>query len=238
MKDFLTARWSNIILLTYRVEPELLHPYLPRGCELDTFEGVEGFVSLVAFDFLDTRVKGIGWPLPRSIRNFPEINLRFYVRHQSAEGPQRGVCFIREFVPSRLVAGVARWVYNEPYRATRMTSETRDLGTDLHITHHLHWAGTENHLEVQLSKQPTMPAPDSPEHFFKEHQWGFGKDRRGQLLRYQVIHPEWQTYPLLSYKLNWNWAATYGNKWAILQEATPFHTMVAAGSNVRVLPIN
>ena len=91
MTAFLTARWTNLCLLNYAVPPSALEPHLPRGLSLDTHEG-EAFISLVAFDFLDTRVLGIPWP---GYRNFPEINLRFYAR----QGDRRGVVFIREWVP-------------------------------------------------------------------------------------------------------------------------------------------
>src|SRR3954471_19004784 len=113
--SFLTARWSNLCLLTYAVPPALLEPRLPRGLSLDLRDG-QAFVSLVAFDFLDTRVLGVPWP---GYRNFPEINLRFYVRHRE----ERGVVFVREFVPRRLVAFLARAIYGEPYVAARMTSQ-------------------------------------------------------------------------------------------------------------------
>src|SRR3954447_11228905 len=109
--DFLTAHWKNVILLTYRVPAALLTPRLPPGCELDARPDDPpgtAYVSLVAFDFTDTRVLGVAWP---GYRSFPEIILRFCVRH----GTSRGVCFIREFVPKRLVATMARRLYNEPY---------------------------------------------------------------------------------------------------------------------------
>src|SRR5215468_781631 len=95
-RPFLTARWTNLFLATYAVPDDLLRPHLPPGLELDRRDG-RAFASLVAFDFLDTRVLGVPWP---GYRNFPEVNLRFYVRH----GEQRGVVFVREFVPLRLVA--------------------------------------------------------------------------------------------------------------------------------------
>src|SRR5690349_16297086 len=100
MKDFLTARWQNLILATYRVPAEMLVGRLPPGCLLDRMAGdgeKVGYVSLVAFDFLETRVMGVGWPGHRS---FPEINLRFYVR---GPGGERGVSFVREFVPRMVV---------------------------------------------------------------------------------------------------------------------------------------
>src|SRR5882672_8618368 len=88
--SFLTARWTNLFLATYAVPQELLRPRLPPGLDLDLRDG-QAFVSLVAFDFLDTRVLGVPWP---GYRNFPELNLRFYVRH----GERRGVVFVREYV--------------------------------------------------------------------------------------------------------------------------------------------
>ena len=66
---FLSARWSNLILITYAVPPELLRPYLPDGIALDTRDG-QSFASLVAFDFLDTRVLGVPWP---GFRTFAEM---------------------------------------------------------------------------------------------------------------------------------------------------------------------
>src|SRR5687767_14202762 len=98
-RPFLTARWANLILAQYAVPADRLRPFLPPGVGLDSWRG-EHFVSLVGFQFLDTRVLGVSWP---GYRAFPEWNLRIYVRR----GDQRGVCFVLEFVPSRFVASVA-----------------------------------------------------------------------------------------------------------------------------------
>ena len=53
--------WSNLALVTYAVMPEVLRELVPPGCELDLRREL-AFVSLVAFDFLDTRVMGLPWP--------------------------------------------------------------------------------------------------------------------------------------------------------------------------------
>ena len=100
-RAFLTAHWNNLFLATYAVPPALLEKRLPPGLSLDMRDG-SAFVSLVAFEFLHTRVFGVPWP---GYRNFGELNLRFYLR----QGEQRGVAFIREFVPQRLVAWMARF---------------------------------------------------------------------------------------------------------------------------------
>jgi uncharacterized protein YqjF (DUF2071 family) len=89
---------------------------LPRGTELDDWQG-RTLVSLVGFRFLDTRILGAPIPLHR---DFDEVNLRFYVRRRSPEGWRRAVVFVREIVPRRAIAVVARIWYNEPYIALPM----------------------------------------------------------------------------------------------------------------------
>lgn len=225
---FLTARWSNLCLLTYAVPPALLEPRLPPGLSLDLRDG-QAFVSLVAFDFLDTRVLGIPWP---GYRNFPEINLRFYVRR----GKQRGVIFIREFVPQRLVAFLACAIYREPYLAAPMSSRITEDDRQIAIEHRLTFGGRANRLSVIAAKPLSLPAPDTTEHFFKEHEWGFGTGHRGQCLSYQVAHPCWDCYRVESYSLDWDWRSVYGEEFAFLASAKPCSVIVAAGSEVSVFP--
>jgi hypothetical protein len=48
------------------------------------------------------------------------MNLRFYVRHERAGKVRRGVVFLKELVPRRAIAAIARVLYNEPYVALPM----------------------------------------------------------------------------------------------------------------------
>jgi uncharacterized protein YqjF (DUF2071 family) len=223
---FLTARWSNLFLATYAVPPALLLPRLAPGLELDTRDG-QAFVSLVAFDFLDTRVLGVPWP---GYRNFAELNLRFYVRH----GTDRGVMFVREFVPQRLVAWLARAIYNEPYLAAPLFSRVREGPDSLSVEHQLYWAGRVHTIRATGAKPGHRPADTSQEHFFKEHRYGYGMTRCGQCLRYEVVHPVWDVYPIQDYHIDLSWERVYGPEWGFLTEATPCSTILAAGSAVRV----
>src|SRR6476469_9717658 len=109
--SFLTASWEHLVLLNYRCPSELLGPFVPAGTELDRWQG-ETLVSLVGFLSSDTRLLGVPVPFHRT---FEEVNLRFYVRRAIPEH-RRAVVFIRELVPRRAVAAVARALYNEPYR--------------------------------------------------------------------------------------------------------------------------
>jgi uncharacterized protein YqjF (DUF2071 family) len=232
-RAFLTARWSNLFLATYAVPPALLEKRLPPGLHLDTRDG-SAFVSLVAFEFLDTRVLGIPWP---GYRNFAELNLRCYVHRRLPDGKEeRGVQFIREFVPQRLVAWMARWLYNEPYLAAPLTGTRQEDGETITMDYRLRFAGREHRITVTGAKPAFRPAETSDEHFFKEHRWGFGTTRRGQALRYEVDHPTWDVYRVLSHQLDFDWKLVYGPEWEFLGQASPYSTVLAVGSPVRVFP--
>ena len=225
---FLRAEWRRLCLVTYALEPARLEPLVPPGLSLDLREG-KAFVSLVAFDFLRPRVLGIPWP---GYRDFPEINLRFYVR----QGERRGVAFVREYVPKRLIAWIARWLYNEPYVYAPMTSSTRAGEGALEIEHRLRVGGKDQVLRVQADATPALAPQDSTETFFKEHTWGYGTSRRGGLVTYEVRHPLWRTYPVRDLQLEWDWGAVYGPEWADLGELEPASVVLAEGSPVAVSP--
>jgi uncharacterized protein len=225
---FLTARWANLCLLSYAVPPSLLEPRLPPGLELDERDG-KTYASLVAFDFLDTRVLGIPWP---GYRSFPELNLRFYVR----QGAERGVVFVREFVPKRLVAWLARAVYNEPYVAAPLSSTLHENDGGLTFEQRITFGGRTHTISVTGSKPAVLPCETSMDHFFKEHRWGFGINRRGECIRYEVQHPHWDVYGVQSYHLDLDWEMLYGPEWQFLCQQTPCSVIFAVGSAVAVYP--
>ena len=103
---FLTAGWHNLAMLNFPVEPSLLEPYLPAGTELDYWQG-RPYLSVVGFQFVKSAVLGV--PLVFH-QQFEEVNLRFYVIRPMPDGPRRGVVFIREIAPKRLISVAARCV--------------------------------------------------------------------------------------------------------------------------------
>lgn len=115
-RRFLTAEWRDLAMLNFAIDPAILAPLVPRGTELDSWHATT-YVSLVGFRFLRTRLLGL--PVPWH-RDFEEVNLRFYVRRREGGELRRGVVFIRELVPRRAIAAVARVWYNEPYIALPM----------------------------------------------------------------------------------------------------------------------
>lgn len=224
-KVFLTARWQDLILITYDVDPGMLQPYIPEGLEADTING-RGFVSLVAFDFLDTKVKGLKIPFHV---NFPEINLRIYVKNKE----KRGVVFVREFVPKTVIPLIANTIYNENYKAIKMKSSVEKNGA-IFINHTIEINKQEFHINLQAENKPYLPPADSTEHFFKEHEWGFGTSKAGKPLIYKVEHPFWNICPIRKYEHNFDFGVVYGKYWESLNNNAPYNITYALGSEIKV----
>ena len=226
MSVFLTAEWNYLINITYAVEPSVLLPYLPKGLNLDTIDG-KAFVSFVAFEFNDVKVKGIKIPFHRS---FPEINLRFYVNKNG----KRGVVFIKEFVPKYFVALVANKMYNEPYSARKMNHSQEKSESELLVKHSFCVNSEWFNIGVTVENKPYIPSNNSLEHFFKEHEIGFGKDKKGNTLEYKVEHPVWEIYPIKNINSTVCFGKIYGSAWAFLDSEKPFNTLLAKGSAIKV----
>src|SRR5262245_34020663 len=110
MRKFLTAKWLDLVMANYEVDPSLLIGDVPNGTTLDLYQG-RCFVSLVGFMFANTRVLGV--PIPFHT-DFAEVNLRFYTRRTMESEVRQGVTFLKEIVPLPAVSIVARLAYGEP----------------------------------------------------------------------------------------------------------------------------
>lgn len=237
MSTFLTAEWRKLIMAQYEVAPELLAPYLPRGVELDLYQPADGgaprcYVSLVGFLFDNVRVKGVRIPGHTS---FEEINLRFYVRRREVDGSlTRGVVFIREFVPRRAIAFVARKIYEEPYVALP-TSHKFGAKQDLVFARYAWKMGGRVHSLEAVGYRPSEPiTPGSEEDFVTEHYWGYTKRSGGRTDVYQVEHPRWETYRLQSYQVDVDFEQLYGPEFAFLNGVRESSVLLAEGSGVTV----
>ena len=227
MKPFLTAEWTHVTNITYAVDPSHLEPFLPKGLELDTIDG-NAFVSLVPFNFFNTRIRNIKIPFHV---NFPETNLRFYVKHNG----RRGVSFLREYVPKFFVAFVANTVYNERYSLARMKNTLEVSASEISMRYELSAKGKSFFVETKADNKPWVPGPDSIEHFFKEHELGF-TGASGNTRYYLVEHPVWEAYPVRSVSMNIDFGILFGKEWEFLNNEKPYSTLFVKGSEIKVFP--
>ena len=226
MKKFLTARWQDLIMANYAVDPSLLAERVPGGTELDLQDG-RCFVSLVGFMFLDTRVLGL--PIPFHV-NFEEVNLRFYNKREIDGETRRAVCFVKEIVPRFAIATLARVIYGEPYECWSM-DHTR---TETNVSYSWERQANKNHLEVEIGESVGVPDAGSHGEFIIEHYWGYTDRGNGRVDEYKVEHPKWELFSVKNEQIDVDFGKTYGEDFAFLANEIPHSVLLAKGSEVAV----
>ncbi len=177
--------WHELLFLHWRVPAPALQAQLPRGVELETFDG-SAWLGVVPFRMVDTRFR---W-LPRlpTAHTFPELNLRSYVR----VGDRSGVWFWSLDAASRLVVEGARLGFGLPYLRARMQCER--IGDE--VRYRSERTDRRGPLATFVGRWrpagPFEPAVvGSLEHWLCERYCLFAQ-RRGRLVIGEIAHPPWR----------------------------------------------
>lgn len=230
MAIFLKANWEKIIMVNYEIDPEILIPFLPKGLTLDLFEG-KAYVSLVGFMFKKTKIFNI--PIPR-FGTFEEINLRFYVKRMDGNQLKRGVVFINETVPYKVVAWIANKLYKEHYTVVptkhHFSFEQQKQQLKFEWLLQKKW----NSIFVESSKNAQAIKPNSFEEFIYEHYYGFTKVDQYTTEEYRLQHPSWNVFKVNKYEINCDFEAMYGTTFSGLNQCKPTDVFVAEGSSVKI----
>ena len=228
---FLSTEWRDLLMLNYEIDPALLQPFVPRGTELDSFEG-KTYVSLVGLRFARTKLFGL-IPVPFH-SDFDEINLRIYVRRREGSEIRRGVMFIREIVSLPAVTLVARLAYAENYvtMPLRHSINLTRLGGSIEYT----WKSKQQRFSIQAQTDgnPSRAADGSLEQFISEHYWGYSRRRDGSSLEYHVQHEPWRIWRASNAAFEGDGAALYGSELGSVLSQPPRSAFIADGSAVLV----
>jgi len=227
---FLSAHWQHLIMLNYEVPAGLLQPHLPKGTELDLWQG-KALVSVVGFLFNNTKVFGLHWPWHT---HFEEINLRLYVRRQHGSGWKHGVAFVSEIVPRPAIAFIANALYNEHYRYMPTRHHISQQSGQLSVSYACKSRGQWHTMQVKAQPTPTLIAPHSIESFIFNRGWGYNQLNSHSTIEYAVEHEPWQVYAVDSFFWQGHFDALYGAQWLPHLGAEPHSVMLAKGSPVIV----
>ena len=227
-RPFLTARWSNLVLLTFEAPEQLLRAHVTAGFDLDRWNG-QTHVSLVALEMRDVRVLGRRIP---GFTTHSQVNLRVYVRVHAAPA----VWFVRELVPSRLIAAVGRLLYREPFQAARLEADFRESAENVTAEYRFGLGARRYRVLVTGSRSAAVPPATSFEHYLKERTHGCRTDRRGRLKAFRVQHPLWAVREVKRVDYDVDFGTLYGTEWRFLNDRKPVSVMFAMGSEVAVYP--
>ncbi len=238
---FLKAEWRKLILANYEFNRTILQKYLPAKTEFDSWGGKD-YVSLVGFLFKNTRVKGIAFPFHTT---FEEVNLRFYVRYKENNEWKRGVVFIKEIVPKRMIAWVANTLYKEHYKSCKMNHSWEEKDDMLNVNYS--WENKSvlckiasqslamtNIISVQAENKMLEIPTGSGEEFITEHYYGYSKFDEKITGEYKVEHPRWMVYPVKEYNIQCDFEKNYGSDFKSLTGMKPNSVYLAEGSEISV----
>ena len=230
MKTFLTAEWQNLIMVNYEIDPKYLLPYLPKGVDLDYYNG-KTYISLVGFLFKDSSLFKIPIPL---FGTFEEINLRFYVTRKIGNEVKRGVVFINETVPNKTVAWVANKLYKEHYTSIPTKHKWKIDANYKEIEYQWMVNKKWNRLKVIANTNALKMKVGSIEEFIFEHYIGYTKVNTTKSIEYKVNHPSWNVNEIKDYTINCNFCDFYGKDFEILNSTKSHSIMLAEGSAVSI----
>lgn len=228
--SFMHAEWNDLVFINYEINPQFLIKYLPKGTELDLFNG-KCYLSLIGFMFENVKIKGI--KIPFHI-NFEEVNLRFYVKRNDNGIWKRGVVFIKEIVPKHAITLVANTLYNEQYQTLPMRHERTFTENQRIFKYEWKKNNQWNSISVKTATEPIAIPENSEAEFISEHYYGYTISPSKKTVEYEVTHPKWQQYQVIDYTVKVDFEGIYGKEFAFLQDLTPASCFVAKGSKITI----
>jgi uncharacterized protein YqjF (DUF2071 family) len=177
--------WRDLAFLHWPVPKNLLESGLPRGLELDTFEG-EAWLGIVPFRMADVRARLLP-PVP-TLANFAELNVRTYV----VVGGKPGVWFYSLDADSFLAVRAARLGFHLPYLDARM-AVARDGGVVSYRSERTHRGAPEARLVARYRGTGNRAGAvrGSLEHWLTERYCLYAADEKGKLFRGEIHHRKW-----------------------------------------------
>lgn len=230
VKTFLKARWENLIMANYTINPEILMPFLPKGVELDLYNG-KTYVSLVGFIFKRSRIFNIPIPL---MGTFEEINLRFYVKRKVGDTYRRGVVFINETVPYKPVAWLANKLYKEHYITVPTKHHIAYDKLVKSIQYDWKVGSSWNHIKVKATSDSREMERGSLEEFIFEHYYGYTKISDNLSQEYKINHPRWLVNDVIEKSIICDFSQMYGLAFGDLSHKNPDSVIIAEGSDISV----
>lgn len=117
----LQMTWANLAFLHWPVPQGDVRGRIPAELELDTFDGT-AWLGVTPFEMRDVHLTGMP-PVPTA-GNFPELNVRTYVRHRGVAG----VYFFSLDAASLVAVVAARGATGLPYYHARMSARAQNTG--------------------------------------------------------------------------------------------------------------
>lgn len=178
-------QWQDLAFLHWPVPKEALEPLIPRGLELQTFDG-HAWIGVVPFVMRGVHARGL--PEIPGTSEFLELNVRTYV----TAGSRPGVWFFSLDCEHWLAVRGARIGFHLPYMDARMWCAWRN--------DRLEYESTRTHAHAPSATFRARYAPDGPvfqsapgtlEHWLTERYCLYSAGTKGRVYRGEIVHQPW-----------------------------------------------
>ena len=184
----MTQTWHDLLFAHWPVHVDQLRPLVPPAFQLDLFTG-QAWIGVVPFYMANVAPRGI--PAISWISEFPELNVRTYVR----VGDRPGVYFFSLDAGSWLAVRTARLLLNLPYFSAAMSVRPDRSG----VAYESCRGDSKQTANLRINYGPTgapfEPSRESLEYFLTERYCLYNVDRRGRPYRLEIHHPPWKLQP-------------------------------------------
>jgi uncharacterized protein len=182
----MTQTWRDLLFAHWRVNPQQLQSKVPATFPLDVFDG-DAWIGVVPFRMTNVAPRGV--PSLPGIAEFPELNVRTYVR--VADKP--GVYFFSLDAGNSLAVRAARTLLNLPYFKAAMT--IAPVADAFAYQSRRDEDGAEFVATYGPIAERFAPVEGSLEYFLTERYCLYNVDHRGLPYRLDIHHPVWSLQP-------------------------------------------
>lgn len=178
----MTQTWHDLLFAHWPVEARELEKAVPPQFPLDLFDGT-AWIGVIPFHMTNVAPRGV--PSIPWISEFPELNVRTYVR----VGDRPGIYFFSLDAGSAVAVKAARTLLNLPYYSAEMTVTPTATGVAYES------ARTDASAVLIGNYGPTGPPfrarEGSLEYFLTERYCLYNLDYTGRPYRLDIHHPPW-----------------------------------------------
>ena len=175
--------WHNLLFLHWVVDYDQLRAMIPESLEIDTYGG-EAYIALVPFNMKGVTARGC--PAPSALCDFPEFNVRTYVKRDG----KPGVWFFSLDITNPLAVWAARTFFHLPYRRAEIDYQT----STQQVEYRSQYSETERFEARYHPEKPYHPEWGSFAHWATERYCLYTTDHSGHLYRGEIQHPQWPLY--------------------------------------------
>jgi uncharacterized protein len=184
----MTQTWHDLLFAHWPVDAGALRERVPSEFDLDLFNGT-AWLAVVPFHMTNVAPRGV--PSLPWISEFPELNVRTYVRVDD----QPGIYFFSLDAGSTLAVQAARTLLNLPYYAATMSVRPHEDKIEYDSRRQDGFREASFSARYRPIGAPFQAITGTLEYFLTERYCLYNLDHRSAPYRLQIHHPPWPLQP-------------------------------------------